>query len=155
AAPARERAGLGSETLATRALDAVRGLLGAAAQDEILVRPARQGGLSGRRVRDLFLTGPEYGAADGAAVEISDSFTIAVAESGTVTASHVLRADVEDEEDAREFVRTLARRGRIAGEAAPSVNASELHRGGKSHFVARERDGVRRLRRAWFSGGER
>src|SRR5688572_1805894 len=153
--PARERALSGPETLATRALDAVRDLLGVTADDEVLVRPSRRGGLSGRRARDLFVNGPEYGPADGAAVEISDSFTIAVAESGSVGASRVERAGTEDEEDAREFVRTLARRGRIAGDDAPSVAAPALYREGKSHFVARERDGVRRVRRAWFSGGER
>jgi len=143
------------EALATRTLDAIRERLGMSLEDEILVRPSRDGSLSGRRARDLFLSGPEYGPADGAAVEISDSFSIAVAESGYVSASQVERAGNDDEEDAREFVRTLARRGRIAGDDAPSVDAPVLYREGKSHFVARERDGVRRVRRAWISGGAR
>ncbi|MDQ5857941.1 MAG: hypothetical protein M3542_06645, partial [Acidobacteriota bacterium] len=70
-------------------------------------------------------------------------------------ASQVERAGSEEEEDAREFVRTLARRGRIAGDEAPPPDAPVLYREGKSHVVARERDGVRRVRRAWISGGER
>jgi hypothetical protein len=61
----------------------------------------------------------------------------------------------DDEEDAREFVRTLARRGRIAGDGSAPADTFSLYRQGRSHFVARERDGVRRLRRAWISGGER
>jgi hypothetical protein len=103
-------------------------------------------------VRDLILSGPEYGPADGAAVGISDSFSIAVEESGYVTASRIERAGEEEEEDAREFVRTLARAGRIAGEEA-ARDPTTLYRDGKSHFVARESDGVRRLRRAWHDGG--
>ncbi len=106
-------------------------------------------------MRDLFLNGPEYGPADGAAVEISDSFTFGVSESGYVTASEVERAGGDEEEDSREFVRTLARQGRIAGDGAATPDARSLHREGKSHFVARERDGVRRVRRAWISGGAR
>jgi len=149
------RAGMEPEPLATRALDAIRDRLGASVDDEVLVRPSRNGSLSGRRARDLFLNGPEYGPADGAAVEISDSFTVAVAESGYVTASQVERAGGDEEEDAREFVRTLARRGRIAGDGASPPDAPYLYREGRSHFVARERDGVRRLRRVWISGGER
>ena len=154
-APAGAQAALAPGFLATRALDAIRQRLGMSLEDEVLVRPSRNGRLAGRRARDLFLSGPEYGPADGAAVEMSDSFSIAVAESGYVTASQVERAGNDDEEDAREFVRTLARLGRIAGDDAPSVDAPVLYREGKSHFVARERDGVRRVRRAWISGGER
>jgi hypothetical protein len=149
------RAAMEPEPLATHVLDTIRRRLGASVNEEILVRPSRRGVLSGRRPRDLFLHGPEYGPADGAAVEISDSFTVAVAESGYVTASRVGAAGGEEEEDAREFVRTLARRDRIAGDGAEAADASFLYREGRSHFVARERDGVRRLRRAWISGGDR
>ena len=149
------RAGMEPEPLATRALDAIRERLGASLGDEVLVRSSRNGSLSGRRARDLFLNGPEYGPADGAAVEISDSFTAALAKSGYVTASEVERAGGDEEEDAREFVRTLARHGHIAGDGAAPPDAPSLHREGRSHFVARERDGVRRVRRAWISGGER
>ncbi|MDQ5858401.1 MAG: hypothetical protein M3542_09030 [Acidobacteriota bacterium] len=149
------RAGMEPEPLATRAIDFIRELLGASVEDEVLVRPSRNGSLAGRRARDLFLSGREYGPADGAAVEISDSFTVAVADSGYVTASQVERAGSDEEEDAREFVRTLARRGRIAGDEASPSDSPVLYREGKSHVVARERDGVRRLRRAWISGGER
>ena len=153
-APARDRAAREPETLATRALDDVRRELGASLEDELLVRRPRKGGLAGRRPRDLFLHGREYGPADGAAVEISDSFAVEVAASGYVTAARVEPAGDDDEEDAREFVRTLARKERIAGESVPA-DAPALFREGRSHFVARERDGIRRLRRAWISGGEK
>jgi hypothetical protein len=144
------------EPLTTRLLDAIRKSLGATREEEILVRPsARDGSLAGRRGRDLFLAGADFGPADGAAVEISDSFTVAVAESGYVTASRVDLAGVEEEEDAREFVRTLARQNRIVGDEATPPDPARLYREGKSHFVARERDGVRRLRRAWVSGERR
>jgi hypothetical protein len=152
---AEVRAEMEPEPLATRALDAIRERLGASLGDEVLVRSSRSGSLSGRRARDLFLNGPEYGPADGAAVEISDSFTVAVAESGYVTTSEVERAGGDEEEDAREFVRTLVRRGHIARDGAAPPDAPSLYREGRSHFVARERDGVRRVRRAWISGGER
>lgn len=152
-AAAAVRAGTELEPLATHVLDTIRRQLGASVEEEILVRPSRNGVLSGRRPRDLLLHGPEYGPADGAAVEISDSFTVAVAESGYVTASRVEPAGGDDEEDAREFVRTLARRDRIAGDGSAPLEASSLYRKGRSHFVVRERDGVRRLRRAWISGG--
>ena len=156
-APARAevRTAMEPEPLATRALDEVRRQLGASLADELLVRPSRRGGLAGRRPRDLFLHGREYGPADGAAVEISDSFAVDVGESGYVTASTVVRAGDDEEEDAREFVRTLARRERIAGDDAASADGPALFREGRSHYVARERDGVRRLRRAWISGGEK
>jgi hypothetical protein len=147
-------ADLEAEPLTTRVLDAVRERLGASREEEILVRPSsRDGSLQGRRARDLFLSGPEYGPADGAAVEISDTFTVAVDGGGYVAASLVETAGPEEEEDAREFVRTLARRDRIAagGESPPSV--ARLYQEGKSHFVAREADGVRRVRRAWISRG--
>ena len=140
---------LAPEALPTRLFDSVRERLGASPEDEILVRAAPDGTLHGRRARDLVLSGAEYGPADGAAVEISDSFSVAVEKSGYVTASSIERAGAEEEEDAREFVRTLARAQRIADEGSPS-NPAALYRERKSHFVARERDGVRRLRRAWF-----
>lgn len=149
------RAGVEPQALATRALDAIRERLGAPPGEELLLRADRNGGLSGRRPRDLFLHGPEYGPADGAAVEISDSFAVAVAAGGYVTASRLEPAGAEEEEDAREFVRTLARRGKIAGVGDSPADVPALFREGRSHFVARERDGVRRLRRAWISGGER
>jgi hypothetical protein len=144
--------GLGGEALPTRILEAVRENLGASREEEILFRPAPDGSLRGRRARDLVLSGSEYGPADGAAVEISDSFDVAVEESGYVNAARVERAGPEEEEDAREFVRTLARAGRIAAEDEEH-DPAHLYREGKSHFVARESDGVRRLRRSWHDGG--
>src|SRR5207253_3243283 len=82
------------------------------------------------------LSGPEYGPADGAAVELSDSFTVAVEESGYVTAARVESAGPDEEEDAREFVRTLARLGRIAQEDGSGSDARRLYEERKSHFVA-------------------
>jgi hypothetical protein len=76
---------------------------------------------------------------------------VTVEESGHVTASRIETAGPEDEEDAREFVRTLARNGRIAADG--EIDSARLYREGQSHFVTRERDGVRRLRRAWVDGG--
>lgn len=143
---------LGAEALPTRVLDSVRERLGAPVDGEILLRTAPDGTLHGRRARDLQLSGAEYGPADGASVEISDSFAVAVERSGYVTASRVERAGPEDEEDAREFVRALARTGRIAAEDGP-LDSPALYREGKSHVVRREADGVRRLRRVWVSGG--
>jgi hypothetical protein len=143
---------LGGEALPTRLLDALRERLGASREEEILVRVRRDGSLAGRRTRDLVVSGAECGPADGAAVEISDCFTVTVEESGQVTASRIEAAGPEDEEDAREFVRTLARNGRIAADG--KIDSARLYREGQSHFVTRERDGVRRLRRAWVDGGE-
>jgi hypothetical protein len=143
---------LAPDALPTRVLDAVRERLGATPEEELVVRPAPDGGMHGRRVRDLVLSGPEYGPADGAAVEISDSFAITLEDGGYLAASRIERAGAEDEEDAREFVRTLARAGRIAPDDA-THDPSELYRAGRSHFVRSETDGVRRLRRAWHDGG--
>src|SRR4029453_15864953 len=70
--------------------------------------------LRGRRRRDLFLHGPEYGPADGAAVEISDGFAFSFSSGGFLRASKIHPAGDRDEEDARAFVRFLARRRRIA-----------------------------------------
>lgn len=148
------RMGFGGDALPTKVLDSVRKSLGASEEAELLLRAAPDGSVHGRRVRDLVLSGPEYGPADGAAVEISDSFTVTVEDSGYAAASRVRRADAEDEEDAREFVRTLARSRRIADDASPR-DPSLLYREGRSHFVARESDGVRRVRRAWFDAGPR
>jgi hypothetical protein len=151
---ARAAVVLEPEPLTTRVLDAVRERLGASREEEILVRPSsRDGNLQGRRARDLFLSGPEYGPADGAAVEISDSFTVAVDGGGYVAASQVETAGPEEEEDAREFVRTLARGDRIGTDDESPPDVARLYREGRSHFVAREADGVRRVRRAWISGG--
>jgi len=148
----RAAIGFEPEPLTTRVLDAIRERLGASRDEEILVRAARlDGSLSGRRIRDLVLSGPEYGPADGAAVEISDSFTVAVEESGYVTAARVESAGPEEEEDAREFVRTLARLDRIAADDDAASDTARMYKEGKSHFVSLERDGVRRLRRAWVA----
>ncbi len=152
----RATVGFEPEPLTTRVLDAIRDHLGASHAEEILMRTSRRdGSISGRRIRDLVLSGPEYGPADGAAAEISDSFTVAVEESGYVTAARVETARPEDEEDAREFVRTLARLDRIAPDGDAPPDSARLYKEGKSHFVSRERDGVRRLRRAWVEGGRR
>jgi hypothetical protein len=107
--------------------------------------------LRGRRRRDLFLHGPEYGPADGAAVEIADAFAMAFGEDGFLRASRVHRAGSRDEEDARAFVRFLARRQRIAdaGDADPDPRA--FIRDGRSHAVVRGPDGIRRVRRVWVS----
>jgi hypothetical protein len=72
--------------------------------------------LRGRRRRDLILHGPEYGPADGCAVEISDGFALSFSPRGFLLASRVHPAADRDEEDAKAFVRFLARRRRIAGE---------------------------------------
>lgn len=148
----RAAIGFEPEPLTTRVLDAIRERLGASRDEEILVRASRgDGSLSGRRIRDLVLSGPEYGLADGAAVEISDSFTVAVEESGYVTAARVESAGPEEEEDAREFVRTLVRLDRIAADDDTASDTARMYKEGKSHFVSLERDGVRRLRRAWVA----
>jgi hypothetical protein len=150
----RAAIGFEPEPLTTRVLDAIRERLGASRDEEILVRASRRdGSLSGRRIQDLVLSGPEYGPADGAAVEISDSFTVAVEESGYVTAASVESAGPEEEEDAREFVRTLARLDRIATDDDAALDTARMYKEGKSHFVSLERDGVRRLRRAWVAEG--
>jgi hypothetical protein len=106
--------------------------------------------LRGRRRRDLFLHGPEYGPADGAAVEISDAFTLSFSAGGFLRASKVHPAGDRDEEDARAFVRFLARRGRIAAETE-DADSVRLARERKSHAVVRDNDGVRRLRRVWIA----
>jgi len=116
--------------------------------------PARAGVLRGRRRRDLFLHGAEYGPADGAAVEISDAFALGFTEAGTLSASRVHRAGENDANDARAFVRFLARRGCIAPAPGPSPSPVELVRAGHSHEVVLEDDGVRRLRRAWIARKE-
>ena len=110
--------------------------------------------LRGRRKRDLFLHGAEYGPADGAAVEISDAFALGFGPSGFLEASRVHPAGDEDAEDARAFVRFLARGRRIADADGAPPDALHLAREGKSHAVRREADGVRRLRRVWISGKE-
>ncbi|HEY3171331.1 MAG TPA: hypothetical protein VGK86_02035 [Thermoanaerobaculia bacterium] len=152
----RAATGFEPEPLTTRVLDSIRERLGALRDEEILVRASRRdGSLSGRRIRYLVLSGPEYGPADGAAVEISDSFTVAVEESGYVTAARVESAGPEEEEDAREFVRTLARLDRISADDDAPSSSARLYKEGKSHFVSLERDGARRLRRAWVARGGR
>ena len=105
----------------------------------------------GRRKRDLFLHGPEYGPADGAAVEISDAFALSFSPRGFLRASRVHPAGDRDEEDARAFVRFLARLRRIAGEGEDAADSVRLARERKSHAVVRETDGVRRLRRVWIA----
>jgi hypothetical protein len=107
--------------------------------------------LRGRRPRDLFLSGPEYGPADGAAVEISDGFELGFGKAGYLEASRVHRAAGPEEADARAFVRFLARRRRIAPESARPPAAETLAREGKTHAVVRDEDGVRRLRRVWIA----
>lgn len=109
--------------------------------------------LRGRRRRDLFLHGPEYGPADGAAVEISDGFALSFSPRGFLLASRVHPAASRDEEDAKAFVRFLARRGRIAGEDEDAADSIRLALERKSHAVVREPDGIRRLRRVWIAAG--
>ncbi|HSB35687.1 MAG TPA: hypothetical protein VLH41_02350 [Thermoanaerobaculia bacterium] len=136
---------------------AIAARLPPAKDGEILTLPRRgergRRQLRGRRVRDLVLRGPEYGPADGAAVEISDSFALDFGSSGILRASRVHRAGDRDEEDARAFVRHLARMRRIAETADALPESEPLAREGKSHAVVREADGVRRLRRVWISKG--
>ncbi|HTR03546.1 MAG TPA: hypothetical protein VMN82_10160 [Thermoanaerobaculia bacterium] len=107
----------------------------------------------GRRRRDLVLRGREYGPADGAAVELSDSFALGFGEEGFLRASRVRPADDGDAEDARAFVRFLARRRRIA-DASAAPDSVALARARKSHAVVRDADGVRRLRRVWIARKE-
>jgi hypothetical protein len=118
------------------------------------LEPGRAGVLRGRRRRDLFLHGAEYGPADGAAVEISDAFALGFTEAGSLAASRVHRAGEGDVDDARAFVRFLARRGRIAPAVSTRSTSLQLARTGHSHEVVLEADGVRRLRRAWIAGKE-
>jgi hypothetical protein len=111
--------------------------------------------LRGRRRRDLMLHGREYGPADGCAVEISDGFALSFSPRGFLLASRVQPAADRDEEDAKAFVRFLARRRRIAGEDESAADSLRLVRERKSHKVVRERDGVRRLRRIWIAAAAR
>jgi len=128
-------------------------LLFLAARQAVSNRPAALRVLRGRRRRDLFLHGAEYGPADGAAVEISDAFALGFGESGFLEASRVHPAGDRDAEDARAFVRFLARGQRIA-DAGALPDTLSLARKGKSHAVIREPDGARRLRRIWIAGKE-
>ena len=111
--------------------------------------------LRGRRRRDLYLHGREYGPADGCAVEISDGFALSFSPRGLLLASRVHPAADRDEEDAKAFVRFLVRRRRIAGEdelaGARAWDSLRLVRERKSHAIVREPDGVRRLRRIWIA----
>ena len=123
---------------------------------EILMRGARGSAgtprsVRGRRRRDLVLHGAEYGPADGAAVEISDSFAFDFDAAGFLRASRVHAAGDPDAEDARAFVRFLARRDRIAEVADPPPPVPVLAAERKTHAVLREEDGVRRLRRVWIA----
>ena len=118
------------------------------------IAPERGRVLRGRRRRDLFLHGAEYGPADGAAVEISDAFALGFTEAGTLSASRVHNAGEDDADDARAFVRFLARRGRIAPATSAPRTSAELARAGHTHEVVLEEDGVRRLRRAWIARKE-
>jgi hypothetical protein len=139
---------------------AIQRRLGSAPRGEIVTlaqratpRSAAGRVLRGRRKRDLVLHGAEYGPADGAAVEISDSFALGFAQTGFLRASLVHPASDRDEEDARAFVRFLARRRRIAAEEEGPADSERLARERKSHVVVREADGVRRLRRVWIAAG--
>jgi hypothetical protein len=110
--------------------------------------------LRGRRGRDLSLHGAEYGPADGAAVEISDAFALGFGASGFLEASRVHPAGDRDAEDARAFVRFLARAGRIADASGEFPDSLSLARERKSHAVVREPDGALRLRRVWIERKE-
>ncbi|MEP6995337.1 MAG: hypothetical protein ABI968_12500 [Acidobacteriota bacterium] len=120
-----------------------------AARREAASEPSRI--LRGRRTRDLVLHGPDYGPADGATVEISDAFAFAFTPRGFLRASRVHAAGDREADDARAFVRFLARRGRIAAETEDASDTRRLARERKSHAVVREHDGVRRLRRVWIA----
>ncbi len=111
--------------------------------------------LRGRRRRDLVLRGSEYGPADGAAVELSDSFELAFAESGFLRASRMHPASDRDAEDARAFVRHLARRRAIADEVEGRAAIRRLAREARSHAIVREEDGIRRVRRVWIAEEDR
>ena len=111
--------------------------------------------LRGRRRRDLLLRGTEYGPADGAAVEISDSFALAFSESGFLRASRMHAATSRDADDARAFVRFLARRRAIADDVEAGAPTPRLVREGKSHAVVKDDDGMRRVRRVWIAEEER
>ncbi len=110
--------------------------------------------LRGRRRRDLFLRGTEYGPADGAAVEISDAFALSFSEAGFLRASRMHPASARDADDARAFVRFLARRRAIADELEAATPTPRLARDGKSHAVVKDEDGVRRVRRVWIEEEE-
>lgn len=151
--PARERTDEGiveaGVSLPRETLGEIETLLGTLRPQDVLTRaPAGGGAVRGRRKRDLLLSGRQYGPADGACVELSDSFELSRRRGGLVTAAAVHPAGIAEEEDARAWVRFLARTDRIAPEGA-TATALELFRLKVSHRVVREEDGVRRLRRAW------
>ena len=131
-----------------------------AAEGNVLLRGARGAApesaaglrvLRGRRRRDLLLRGREFGPADGACVEIADGFAFGFNGGGFLRASRVHAAGDLDEEDARAFVRFLARRGRIADVAGAAPDSVALARRRQSHAVVRDPDGVRRLKRVWIA----
>jgi hypothetical protein len=131
---------------------AVASWLGPVERERVWTRPPGESRvLRGRRARDLFLHGREYGPADGAAVEISDPFSFHYDAHGVWTASRVYRSGDGDERDAREFVRRLASAGRIADAGRVLPDARSLIPQGKTHVVLEEEDGVRRVRRAWVA----
>ncbi len=138
---------------------AIEARLPPARDGEIVALASRGSGrprlLRGRRRRDLVLHGSEYGPADGAAVELSDSFALAFEGSGLLRASRFHPASERDADDARAFVRFLARRRAIADETEGRAATRMLARDGKSHAVVREEDGIRRLRRVWIAEEER
>ena len=137
-------------------LRAIEARLGPAAGEFLLLgtrgaEPGRTAVMRGRRRRDLFLHGAEYGPADGAAVEISDAFALGFGQTGFLTASRVHRAENRDADDARAFVRFLARRRRIVETRSTHPDSQLLARAGHSHAVVLDADGVRRLRRVWIA----
>ena len=87
----------------------------------------------------------------GASPATQASVALAFSEAGFLRASRMHAASSRDAEDARAFVRYLARRRAIADEVEFRVATPRLVREGKSHAVVKEGDGVRRVRRVWIA----
>ena len=75
-------------------------------------------------------------------------------EAGVLHASRMHPAGARDVEDARAYVRFLARRRAMADEAEGVAPTPRLVREGWSHAVVVEGDGIRRVRRVWIAKEE-
>ena len=89
---ARRRSRRRSRSSAPSRRASARSCRGTSSRSRCRRRRTRRASSAGRRRRDLFLHGPEYGPADGAAVEIADAFALAFGEQGFLRASRVHRA---------------------------------------------------------------
>jgi hypothetical protein len=100
------------------------------------------------------LKGKQFGPADGALIPVQDGLVLSVASAGTLTASHLYRAGLDELKAIRDHVQKLAQRDRIYdSKPGDELDLMHLITRRQPYYISYDAAGNKVVRRAFVACG--